>query len=157
MTLISAQELINKFELEQHPEGGWYRRFYESEATVGNDNRFAGTAIYYLLEKNDQSVFHSLKQEEIWHFIHGDVARLHFFRNDEYGTHTFSTNLLTHAPTFTIKPNDIFAAEIVDGDFGFFTCHVCPGFRFEDFQISDKTVLLEKFPHNREVIERFCK
>ena len=32
--LVSAEEIIDQFSLEPHPEGGWFRRTYESKEVL---------------------------------------------------------------------------------------------------------------------------
>lgn len=71
-----AESLINLFNLQPHPEGGFFSQIFKSKSTVkstdadryGNENRSAGTSIYYLLNKNDFSAWHRLKSDEIWHY-----------------------------------------------------------------------------------------
>src|ERR1043165_6126914 len=73
-------ELINEFDLQPHPEGGWYRRTYKSDEIIPADalperfegNRSFGTAIYFLLGQGNFSAFHRIKSDECWHFYDGD-------------------------------------------------------------------------------------
>ena len=61
--VIKAEDWIQALELQQHPEGGWFREVYRAPETIptgGLPGRFAGersfsTAIYYLLEEPDFS------------------------------------------------------------------------------------------------------
>ena len=62
--------------LDPHPEGGWYKRVFESEIPW-TQNRPAMTSIYYLLEDTDFSALHRLKQDEQWHFYHGSPITIH--------------------------------------------------------------------------------
>jgi predicted cupin superfamily sugar epimerase len=58
-------QLINQLNLQPHPEGGYYKRIFESEINMkaydsdryDNEVRPAGTSIYYLLHDNDFSAF----------------------------------------------------------------------------------------------------
>ncbi len=53
--------------LAPHPEGGWFRETWRSEA---------GTAIYYLLEEHQRSHWHRISADEVWHFYAGDPLAL---------------------------------------------------------------------------------
>ena len=69
-------DLINKLNLQAHPEGGYYKETYRSKGIIETSSlsqdieseRNYSTAIYFLLAKNQFSAFHKIKQDEIWHF-----------------------------------------------------------------------------------------
>ena len=84
------EDLIEKFHLLPHPEGGFYRETYRSEQnvlTVVDDDsvdevveqqkqqhqreRSACTAIYFLISPGNISRLHRIKSDEIWHFYLG--------------------------------------------------------------------------------------
>ena len=71
-------DIIKKFRLQPHPEGGYFREVYRSKELfqVKNRERNISTAIYYLLEGNDFSAFHRIKSDEIWHFYGGDILEI---------------------------------------------------------------------------------
>ena len=81
---LKADEIIKKLDLAPHPEGGWYKRTYESEEKIGapyidrgqNQKRFLKTAIYYLLCGKQRSLLHRIKSDEMWHFYLGDPLTL---------------------------------------------------------------------------------
>ena len=64
------QNLIDKYKLIPHPEGGYYREVYRSEQTVKsfatNQDRKSVTHIYFLLLKGQVSRFHKVASDEIW-------------------------------------------------------------------------------------------
>ena len=74
------QNLIDKYKLVPHPEGGYYAVLYESEQTVMspvvNKDRKAVTHIYFLLLKGQVSIFHKVAHDEIWNFYEGDPLKL---------------------------------------------------------------------------------
>ena len=57
-------ELVSKFKLEGHPEGGFYRRFFQSEEMMDtiHGKRHRMTSINFLLTKESFSALHLLKQ-----------------------------------------------------------------------------------------------
>ena len=52
---VSTQEIIERFHLDPHPEGGWFRRTYESKELIESPNGFrpAGTSILYMLNRGE--------------------------------------------------------------------------------------------------------
>src|SRR5210317_1032874 len=74
------QNLIDKYNLVPHPEGGYYALVYESKQAVTspvvNKDRKAITHIYFLLLKGQVSLFHKVAHDEIWNFYEGDPIKL---------------------------------------------------------------------------------
>jgi len=70
---VSATELIARFALEPHPEGGWYREAFRSERLIDTARgpRAALTSIYFLLERHQQSRWHVVSSDETWHHAGG--------------------------------------------------------------------------------------
>ena len=75
----TAQDWIDALELRPHPEGGHFRETYRSHETIAQAHlppRFTGdralaTAIYFLLQGDDFSALHRIRQDEVWHFYAG--------------------------------------------------------------------------------------
>lgn len=86
MPIVS--DLINRFKLGPHPEGGWYHQTYKSKEQVAASalpGRFDGdrafsTAIYFLLEKGNFSAFHRIKSDECWHFYDEDSLLIYVIK-----------------------------------------------------------------------------
>jgi uncharacterized protein len=60
---MSAKDLISVLKLEPHPEGGYFKETYRTNEKMINASgatRNLSTAIYYLLENNDKSLFHRI-------------------------------------------------------------------------------------------------
>ena len=82
---------IEKLQLSQHPEGGFYRETYRADLAINfptkrelssqNDrvaSRSISSTIYYLLEGGQKSMFHRMKNsDEIWHFYTGSSLTLY--------------------------------------------------------------------------------
>ncbi len=76
---MNAKYLIEKLQLQPHPEGGYYRETFRSEqiVTTGEGNfRNVSTAIYYLLENENKSHFHRIKSDESWFFHQGECLEI---------------------------------------------------------------------------------
>ena len=79
-------EIIKKFNLSPHPEGGWYREIVRSKSSLtredGQKRNFI-TGIYYLLERGAKSAWHRVKNaDEIWIYLSGDPLILSCLDDD---------------------------------------------------------------------------
>jgi uncharacterized protein len=71
--------LTKKYNLKQHPEGGFYAETYRSslDITIGADRvRSASTAIYFLIRPGNISRMHRIQSDEMWHFYLGNPTSL---------------------------------------------------------------------------------
>lgn len=161
-----ALQLAKEYALQPHPEGGYFSLVYKSSDKVkpldkdryNDENRSAGTSIYYLLNKDDYSAWHSLKSDEIWHFYKGSPINIHTIDdNEELRTYLLGDPLKIKGASFQvlIKAGSFFAAENVDkNSYSLVGCTVSPGFEYSDFQLPEKGTLIKKFPQHQEIIER---
>jgi predicted cupin superfamily sugar epimerase len=118
------------------------------------DSRPAMTSIYYLLEGNDVSALHRLKQDEQWHFYCGDPLTLHIIHPD--GTAS-QTTLRAEGPfQTTVKAGHLFGAT-VEGDYALIGCTVAPGFEYADFELPSRAGLLNDYPEHRNLILRLTR
>jgi uncharacterized protein len=78
--MTDAASLIARYQLQPHPEGGWYRELHRSEQAVqraDGEARSALTVILFLLEAPGVSRWHRVSgADETWHFIGGDPVEL---------------------------------------------------------------------------------
>ncbi len=159
---MTAEYWIKKLGLLPHTEGGFFKETYRSVETVlagylpdrFSHNRNFSTAIYYLLEKDQRSVFHKIKSDELWHFYDGDPVNLYII--DRHGSLiNKKVGITEDAFPQTIVPCDCwFAAESM-GSYSLAGCTVSPGFDFSDFEMANRNKLLKAFPEHKEIIVRF--
>ena len=159
----AKDELIRRFDLKPHPEGGFFSETYRSVESVRRDDgstqtRSASTAIYYLLCDGAHSAWHRIKSDEVWHFYAGEPLNVHVL--DEAGrliTHTLG-NALTHPDDVfqAVVPAGLwFAAECADpATFALVGCTVAPGFEFSEFELADVEALKARHPQHAVFIER---
>lgn len=164
MSALTADhhQLIARFQLQAHPEGGFYRETYRSAEQVARcrdgQTRSAATAIYYLLCDAAHSSWHRIQSDEIWHFYAGSPLLVHVLEADG----TLSTlrlgNALSHpdvAFQAVVRAGCWFAAECADPtSFALVGCTVAPGFEFSEFELADIAVLQAAWPQHHEQIER---
>jgi predicted cupin superfamily sugar epimerase len=66
---LSAAEVIERLELEPHPEGGHFREVFRHRPEDGG--RGAMTSILYLLAADEISAWHRVDATEVWSFHAG--------------------------------------------------------------------------------------
>ncbi|WP_240655700.1 cupin domain-containing protein [Paraburkholderia phosphatilytica] len=158
--------LIRRFELQPHPEGGYYRETYraqqrvsrESSASSGARDYAASTAIYYLLCDGAHSAWHRIRSDEIWHFYAGAALNVYVLNEDgSVTTHRLGDALVDHDAAFqaVVEAGAWFAAECADpATYALVGCTVAPGFEFSEFELADVDALLARYPAHRELIAR---
>ena len=158
---MTAQEVIENLGLKHHPEGGWFRRTFESSSKLStvHGERALSSCIYYMLHDNEYSAWHRLVSDETWFFHAGCGLRVHMFGVDGYILKTLGPDMsLGNELQFTIPAQTTFAAELCRaGEWCLSGCAVCPGFDFEDFSFGDAEALLGAFPEKCELINRLAR
>ena len=162
------RRIVDRFELEPHPEGGYFREVYRSSTTITHPGipsgrpaaRCAGTLIYFLLAGDEFSAFHRVRwSDEGWHLYAGGPLELNVIS----GAGDLERRLLTGdvesgEPTTVIPAGYWQAARLVDGArWAFGGCTVAPGFEFDDFEMPPRADLLTKFPRHADLIERLTR
>lgn len=164
--VAGARGWIDRLGLSPHPEGGWFRQTYRSPEVVaaahlpprfGGDRSFS-TMIYYLLEGDDFSALHRIKQDEGWHFHDGSPLTLHLISPEG----SYSTRRLGLGegmePQALAPAGWYFAATVDEADsYTLVGCTVAPGFDFADFEMPPRAKLLQAYPHLGTVIERLTR
>ena len=157
---MDQAELIARYNLTPHPEGGWFAEVHRSHCSVGTPAGYPGervalTAIYFLLCEGEFSAFHSVTSEEIW--IHLAGAPLELALLDP------APRLLRLAapgqngePLLVVPPGVLQAARSL-GHFTLTTCLVAPGFDFDDFRMPAAAELLAGYPDSAPLIKRFTR
>ena len=166
--MLNPQQLVDKYSLQPHPEGGWYKQTYKSTESVaasalperfGGDRPFS-TAIYFLLEQGNFSAFHRIKSDECWHFYAGDRLQVYVIQQD--GTlkiislgQAIENNELFQ---YVVPANCWFASRPAPGSaFSFVGCTVAPGFDFADFELANADVLSKEYPQHAAIIRELCR
>lgn len=141
MTTTRADELIQRLQLQPHPEGGHYRELFRSPAAVqpgdGRAPRAALTTIDFLLRRGERSAWHQVASDEVWHLLEGGpltlvtlpptLDRIVQLRLQPVGTAPDA------APRHVVPAGWWQAAE-PQGEFAYVGATVGPGFDFADFR-----------------------
>jgi uncharacterized protein len=166
--MTSAEQLIQQYKLEPHPEGGWYKETYRSLeliAATALPERFSGarvfsTAIYFLLEAGNFSAFHKIKSDECWHFYSGDPLAVYMLKQDGSLDMIHLGNDISKQQVFqyVVPANCWFASRpSAENKFSFVGCTVAPGFDFADFELATADNLASEFPHHKDLIRSLCR
>lgn len=159
------QQLTSALRLSPHPEGGFFRRVYQSEEMVSAESlpeRFDGprrssTSIYYLLPGDRFSAFHRIKSDENWYHHEGCSLLLPVISPEgALLVYRLGGNLCKgDLPQITIPAGCWFGALPEEKDsYVLAGCNVSPGFAFEDFEMADQNSLLNEFPDYSEWIKK---
>jgi len=163
-----ARYWIEKLQLREHPEGGFFRESYRSRDLLNADQlparygggRSASTAIYFLLTGGQFSAFHRLKSDEIWHFYEGSPLTVYII--DDEGTLSAMRlgRNLEQSESFQVSiPAGCWLAAAPDESTScsLVGCTVSPGFEYADFELADRETLARAYPAHRAIIERLTR
>ncbi|NVO55514.1 cupin domain-containing protein [Rhodobacteraceae bacterium B1Z28] len=130
---MTAQEIIDHLQLQQHPEGGWFKETWRAD----NPGRATGTCIYFLLSEGESSHWHRVDATEIWLYHSGAPLILSLSETDEGPAteHTLTPDLSLGAPQL-IVPKGHWQAARSTGAYTLVSCTVSPGFEFEGFELA---------------------
>ena len=131
--MTTAAGMIDRLGLKPHPEGGWYRETWRSQAALP-DGRAAGTAILFLLEEGHRSHWHRIDAEELWIFQAGAPLRL-LTASDGAVVEALLGPGPSQSPQRLVRTGEWQSAE-ADAGWTLVTCIVVPGFRFEGFELA---------------------
>lgn len=163
----AVREIIERFALVSHPEGGFFREVYRSPTTVerlgapaSGGPRSSGTFIYFLLADRDFSAFHRVRSaDEIWHLYSGGPLELHTIDTERrYSKLVLSGDLAHGEPAHVVPAGWWQAARLAPGaSFAFCGCTVAPGFDFADFEMPPAQELIASHPSHERVIRELTR
>lgn len=134
-----AEEIIAALALAPHPEGGFFREFFRSPASVdpgdGRPPRAALSAIYFLLRAGDVSRWHSVRSDEQWTFLAGDALELVVLERASFRAAVHRVGAGTHCEPVVVVPGGSWQAARPLGSHALVTCTVGPAFEFADFRL----------------------
>ena len=130
---MDADEIIARYGLAPHPEGGHYREIFRASAEVGG--RGAVTSIYYLLRAGETSAWHRVDAVEIWHYHAGDALRLELSLD---GVETTSHRLGVDVGAWpqVVVPVGAWQSARPEGAWTLVGCTVAPAFEFAGFELA---------------------
>lgn len=162
---MTSDELVKRFDMQPHPEGGFYKETYRSAGAIPgkalpkgfHGDRAFSTAILYLLPKGGKSKLHRLASDELFHFYSGGPMRLvELLPGGKVAQTRLGADIAGGCEVQRIvRAGTWFGAYAEPGsEYCLVGCTVAPGFDFSDFQMADAARLAREFPHARDVIHR---
>jgi predicted cupin superfamily sugar epimerase len=147
-SMNKAQNLITHYNMQPHPEGGFYKETYRSQHSTG---------IYYLLGKGDKSSLHRIKSDELWHFYEGDSLIVVELTQDGGFKETRLGRNLEKGEIFQyVVPGGVWFGAYLpdDSQYALVGCTVSPAFEYKDFEMGNKAELLKNYPQAVSVINK---
>jgi len=144
-----AQQLIDRLDLQPHPEGGYFREVYRTDLQVHSSaveqSRAALTDIYFLLPAGQVSRWHRVAHTELWNFYAGAPLQLHQLSPDfsNYSSRLLDPQVVQFKH---LVPAGYWQAAETEGEFSLVGCSVAPGFDFNDF------CLLKELPESAAIV-----
>ena len=136
-----ALELISSLDLSPHPEGGHYKRVYESTKQVMENGvlRPAITSIHFLLTEGVRSRWHRVDAVEIWDWQEGSAVELLMY--DAEARTLSRAQLDTSArggQLLQVVPAGIWQTARTHGEYSLVNCSVSPGFVWSGLEMLDE-------------------
>lgn len=159
---------IQHLSLTPHPEGGYYGVTYKSDLSIPHSalpsrfagDRFACTAIYFLLQGNDFSAFHRIASDEIWHFYDGSSLLVHAISPEGHYSEILLGNKPEAGEVFqgVVKAGWWFASRLRDqSSYALVGCTVAPGFDFAEFELGTGSELIRLYPQHQPLIQSLTR
>ena len=132
---MTAADIVRLLGLEPHPEGGHFLETWRHQPESGS--RGAGSAIYYLLEAGEVSLWHRVDAAEIWHWYAGGPLALTVSPNghDAWSLHLGSDLAAGQRPQGIVPAHAWQTAESL-GAWTLVGCTVSPAFEFTGFELA---------------------
>ena len=167
MEKITVSELIKLYDLQPHPEGGYFKETYRSLGCIPasvlpaqyKSQRHYSTAIYFLLPETFKSTWHRLRSDEIWHFyLGGPLTLLQIAPGGATEKIVMGRDIKVGQKLQQAMPAGFWfgAYPNLGSDYSFVGCTVAPGFDFTDFETASCADLVKKFPKNKKFIEELA-
>ncbi|WP_373539281.1 cupin domain-containing protein [Chamaesiphon sp.] len=140
--------LIDRLQLQPHPEGGFYRETWRSDLALPQailppdytGDRAAGTAILFLLPTGYRSRWHRVRSAELWFHQAGDPLELVIAKTLDAGSPAVIYLGRDDCWQAVVPPNYWQQAQPVASEslagYALVACVVVPGFDFADFEMS---------------------
>lgn len=130
--------------MQRHPEGGWFAETWRSTTSVDVPGypapRALGTAIYFLLLRDEESAWHRVRSAELWFHHRGAVLELRLGGAGDHPvdvtTHRLGPDISAgESPQLLVPPGHWQAARPIGEEPVLVSCVVVPGFEFADFDL----------------------
>ena len=160
---MTAAEVITALKLEPLDwEGGWFRRTWESSEKL--DERRCGSAIYFLITRQNFSALHRVTTTEIFHFYAGAPAELLMLHPDGHGEwRRLGVDLANgETPQIVIPGNTWQGLRVADDapsqpDWTLLGATLAPEFVWDAFTLGDRETLIRDYPRWADAIHTLTR
>jgi predicted cupin superfamily sugar epimerase len=130
----SVEVLVERYQLETHPEGGWYRRFWQHDGERAG--RPLASAIHYLLPAGVSSRWHRVDAAELWFHHQGDPLVLSTSADGEIvDQHELGPGDAPARLSWAVPPGS-WQSAATTGAYTLVSCTVVPAFEWEGFELA---------------------
>ena len=136
-----ALELIDTLQLAPHPEGGHYRRVYESTKQVETNGvlRPALTSIQFLLTEGVSSRWHRVDAAEVWDWQEGSSIELLMYDANAHALSRVQLDTSVRGgQLLQVVPAGIWQSARSHGEYSLVNCSVTPGFVWSGLEMLDE-------------------
>lgn len=151
MITQTISPLVKALDLQQHPEGGWYKELWKASFEIPQQvlgeaysgPRFSATSIYFLLHPGEFSEWHTVLSDELWLWHSGSPLQLTLGGTGEQPGQEehiiLGPDVLNGQQPQALVPAHVWQKAKPLGDEPVFvSCVVAPGFHFDDFKLINK-------------------
>lgn len=141
---MNKEEIINRFSLVPHVEGGYFKETFHSSISYYN-KQVLYSSILFLLGENDISHLHILEEDELWYYQGGDDCIIvELDENLNYKEIKLGINSRDAFPQYLVKKGHIFGSKYKGKIYTLVGCMVSPSFNYEHFKLIKKEDLKGK-------------
>jgi predicted cupin superfamily sugar epimerase len=133
----AVDEIVRRLDLAPHPEGGFFRRTWESSVRAEGSDRGAGSSILFLLPADVTSRWHRIDATELWQHSAGAPLRLSTWAGGAAPAHhhTLGADLADgEVPQIVVEPH-VWQSARSTGAWSLAVCVVVPEFSFDGFEM----------------------
>ncbi|MDO8695636.1 MAG: cupin domain-containing protein [Pseudomonas sp.] len=139
-------QLIEQLQLQAHPEGGYYRRLFESGLRLPG-GRLASSAIVFLLPAGQVSRWHRVDADELWHFYEGEPLELLIAESPAVTQRQVLGPLAGDCMPQRAVPAHAWQAARPLGSYSLVGCTLAPAFEFDGFcLLADAPAVQQEWP-----------
>lgn len=132
---LNAADIITRFGLQPHPEGGHYRETFRDPHTDAS-GRSVSTAILFLLARGERSHWHRVDAAEVWHHYAGAPLLLEIVDGSRRQSVRLGSGIASGEVPQAIVPAKAWQAAHSTGEWTLVGCTVAPGFDFAGFELA---------------------
>ncbi|PJD93336.1 MAG: cupin [Legionella sp.] len=150
--------LIQQLQLEQHIEGGYFARTYQSSLKI-NAHALMSSIYYMLTDDRPVGHFHKNKSD-IMHYFHIGSPITYFTISPTglFETFILGPDISQEHVLQQLVPGGYWKASVLTtGEFGLLSEAVSPGFEYDDMLLGTPDLLRAQYPHLWDKITPYVK